>query len=218
VSEVENAGRRACREGQLDQFPANHLANVAASASGILQLVALLALVVVGTHQVVDHRLTIGGLIAANMLATRALQPMRQLAAAWHQLQAVGAAFKRIDELMREAVESPPGELAPMPPLTGQISLERVTWRVDDQAPAVLHEADLEIAAGEIIGIVGPSGSGKTTIANLAGPSGRPPARVGRRDRHRPPLAAQLRARSGACRRIFSSSPVRCARTLPWEG
>jgi ABC-type bacteriocin/lantibiotic exporter with double-glycine peptidase domain len=92
---------------------------------------------------------------------------MRQLAAAWHQLQAVGAAFKRIDELMGEAVESPPGKFAPMPPLTGQVSLERVTWRVDDQAPAVLHEADLEIAAGEIIGIVGPSGSGKTTIANL---------------------------------------------------
>src|SRR5258708_13323771 len=54
-----------------------------------------------------------------------------------------------------------------MPPLTGQISLERVAWRVDDQAPAVLHDADLEIAAGEIVGIVGPSGSGKTTIANL---------------------------------------------------
>jgi len=76
------------------------------------------------------------------MLASRALQPMRQLAAAWHQLQAVGAAFKRIDDLMHEAVESPPGELAPMPPLTGQLALERVTWRVDDQAPAVLHEAD----------------------------------------------------------------------------
>jgi ABC-type bacteriocin/lantibiotic exporter with double-glycine peptidase domain len=166
-AEVEKRWQARVEQAAWTNFRANHLANLAASASGVLQLVALLALVVVGTHEVVDHRLTIGGLIAANMLATRALQPMRQLASAWHQLQAVGAAFKRIDELMREAVESPPGELAPMPPLTGQISLERVTWRVYDQAPAVLHEADLEIAAGEIIGIVGPSGSGKTTIANL---------------------------------------------------
>ena len=166
-AEVEKRWQVRAEQAAWTNFRASHLANVAASASGILQLVALLVLVVMGTHEVVDHRLTIGGLIATNMLASRALQPMRQLAAAWHQLQAVGAAFKRIDELMGEAVESPPGEFAPMPPLTGQVSLERVTWRVDDQAPAVLHEADLEIAAGEIIGIVGPSGSGKTTIANL---------------------------------------------------
>jgi ABC-type bacteriocin/lantibiotic exporter with double-glycine peptidase domain len=166
-AEVEKRWQVRAEQAAWTNFRANHLANVAASASGILQLVALLVLVVMGTHEVVDHRLTVGGLIAANMLASRALQPMRQLASAWHQLQAVGAAFKRIDALMAEAVESPPGEFAPMPPLTGQVSLERVTWRVDDQAPAVLHEADLEIAAGEIIGIVGPSGSGKTTIANL---------------------------------------------------
>ncbi|HEY4893969.1 MAG TPA: ATP-binding cassette domain-containing protein, partial [Reyranella sp.] len=106
-------------------------------------------------------------LIAANMLATRALQPMRQLVAAWHQLQAVGAAFKRIDGLMREAVESPPGELAPMPALVGEIAFERVSYRADDNAPAILRDTDLVVAAGEILGIVGPSGSGKTTIANL---------------------------------------------------
>jgi len=166
-AEVEKRWQARVEQAAWTNFRVSHLANIAASASGILQLVALLALIVLGTREVVDHRLTIGGLIAANMLASRALQPMRQLVAAWHQLQAVGAAFKRIDELMHEAVESPPGELAPMPPLTGQISLERVTWRIDDQAPPILHEADLEIAAGEIIGIVGPSGSGKTTIANL---------------------------------------------------
>jgi ATP-binding cassette, subfamily B, bacterial HlyB/CyaB len=166
-AEVERRWQARAEQAAWTSFRVNHLANVAASASTILQLVALLALVVLGTHEVVDHRLTIGGLIAANMLASRALQPMRQLVGAWHQLQAVAAAFKRIDELMREAVESPAGELAPMPPLSGQISLERVTWRIDDQAPAILHDVDLEIAAGEIIGIVGPSGSGKTTVANL---------------------------------------------------
>ena len=128
---------------------------------------ASLVIVVIGVHEVVDHRMTVGALIAANMLAARALQPMRQLVAAWHQLQAVGAAFKRIDELMGEAVESPPGELAPMPALIGDIVFERVTYRADDQAPAILQDTDLAVAAGEILGIVGPSGSGKTTIANL---------------------------------------------------
>lgn len=85
----------------LAGFRASNLANIAASASGSLQLVALLALIVLGVHEIEHHRLTVGGLVAANMLAMRALQPMRQLAAAWHQLQGAAAAFKRIDELMR---------------------------------------------------------------------------------------------------------------------
>ena len=54
-----------------------------------------------------------------------------------------------------------------MPPLSGRIRLERVSWRADDDGPDLLHDADLEIESGEIIGLVGPSGSGKTTIANL---------------------------------------------------
>jgi HlyB family type I secretion system ABC transporter len=166
-AEVEKRWQARVEQAAATSFRANNLANIAASASGTLQLVALLAIVVIGIHEVADHRMTVGALIAANMLAARALQPMRQLAAAWHQLQAVGAAFKRIDELMGEATESPPGELAPMPALTGDIVFDRVAYRAEDAAPAILREVDFSVAAGEILGIVGPSGSGKTTIANL---------------------------------------------------
>jgi PrtD family type I secretion system ABC transporter len=166
-AEVEKRWQARVEQSAWMSFRANNLANIATSASGSLQLVASLVIVVIGVHEVVDHRMTVGALIAANMLATRALQPMRQLVAAWHQLQAVGAAFKRIDALMREAAESPPGELAPMPALMGDIVFERVSYRADDQTPAILRDTDLVVAAGEILGIVGPSGSGKTTIANL---------------------------------------------------
>jgi HlyB family type I secretion system ABC transporter len=166
-AEVERRWQARVEPSAWTSFRANNLANIAASASGSLQLVASLVIVVIGAHEVVDHHMTVGGLIAANMLATRALQPMRQLAAAWHQLQAVGAAFKRIDELMSEAAESEPGELAPMPALAGDIAFERVSYRADELAPAILRDVDLAVAAGEILGIVGPSGSGKTSIANL---------------------------------------------------
>jgi HlyB family type I secretion system ABC transporter len=166
-AEVERRWQARVEQSAWTSFRANNLANIAASASGSLQLVASLVIVVIGVHEVIDHRMTVGGLIAANMLAVRALQPMRQLAAAWHQLQAVGAAFKRIDELMSEAAESEPGELAPMPALAGDIGFERVSYRADELAPAILRDVDLAVAAGEILGIVGPSGSGKTTIANL---------------------------------------------------
>ena len=166
-AEVEKRWQARVEQSAWTSFRANNLANIAASASGSLQLIASLAIVIVGVHEVVGHRMTVGALIAANMLAVRALQPMRQLASAWHQLQAVSAAFKRIDDLMGEAIESPPGELAPMPALVGDIVFDRVTYRADDHGPAILQDTDFSVAAGEILGIVGPSGSGKTTVANL---------------------------------------------------
>jgi ABC-type bacteriocin/lantibiotic exporter with double-glycine peptidase domain len=166
-TEVERRWQARVEQSAWTSFRANNLANIAASASGALQLAASLLLIVVGTQEIEGHRLTIGGLIAANMLAVRALQPMRQLAAAWHQLQSVGAAFKRIDELMTEKTERQFGEIAPIAPVAGNVTLEAVGYRPEPGAPAVLKSADLEIAAGEILGIVGPSGSGKTTIANL---------------------------------------------------
>jgi ABC-type bacteriocin/lantibiotic exporter with double-glycine peptidase domain len=166
-AEVEKRWQVRVEQSAWTSFRASNLANIAASASGALQLMASLAIVAIGVHEILDHRMTVGALIAVNILAARALQPMRQLVAAWQQLQAVAAAFRRIDGLMREAAESPAGALAPMPPLVGDIAFERVTYRPDDHVPAVLQDADLDIAAGEILGIVGPSGSGKTTIANL---------------------------------------------------
>ena len=166
-AEVEKRWQARVEQSAWTSFRANNLANIASSASGALQLLAMLAIVAIGVHEIVDHRLTIGALIAVNMLASRALQPMRQLVTAWHQLQAVAAAFRRVDGLMREAVETPASTLTPMPPLAGNVTFERVTYRGAAHMPAILQDADLDIAAGEILGIVGPSGSGKTTIANL---------------------------------------------------
>ena len=198
--EVERRWQARVEQSARSSLRANHLANLSASASGTLQLVASLVIVMIGVTEIADHRLTIGALIAANMLAARALQPMRQLAGAWHQLQAVSAAFKRVDELMRETPEAAPGEFAPMPALSGEITLERVTYRAHERGAPILREADLTVAAGEIVGIVGPSGSGKTTIANLVqglvGPSDGRVLVDGTDIAHISP--AQLRAQIGA--------------------
>lgn len=198
--EIEKRWQARVEQSAWTSFRANNLANIAASASGALQLLASLAIVVVGVHQVIDNGLTVGALVAANMLAVRALQPMRQLASAWHQLQAVGAAFKRIDELMAERTEDASGSLAPMPALIGDIAFDRVCWRVDEHAPEILRDADFHVPAGEILGIVGPSGSGKTTVANLVQGLFRPTTgRVlidGSDIAHMSP--AQLRAQIGA--------------------
>ena len=198
-AEVESRWRQRAINAAWTGFHGNHLANLAASVSVSLQLVALLAVVVVGVYEIASHRLSVGGLVAANMLAIRALQPMRQIVSAWHQLQAARAAFAQLDDLMAQPVEVLPGTGASMPPLAGRISLEGVGWRAEPSSPDILQGVDLSIEPGEILGVVGPSGSGKTTLANLIQSLYRPTAgRVlfdGTDVAHLP--AAQLRAQIG---------------------
>jgi ABC-type bacteriocin/lantibiotic exporter with double-glycine peptidase domain len=166
-AEVEKRWLARVERAAAGNFRAGQLANVTVCASTSLHLLALLAIVLVGVREIGAGSLTVGGLVAANLLAARALQPMRQIASAWHQLQAARIALARLDELMAEPAEGTPGRLAPMPPISGRIRLERVSWRANDDGPDLLRYADLAIESGEIIGLVGPSGSGKTSIANL---------------------------------------------------
>ncbi|WP_395708262.1 peptidase domain-containing ABC transporter [Reyranella sp.] len=166
-AEIERRWQVRVEQSAQASERAGGVAAVVANASGTLQLVAALAILAIGADAVLDHRLTVGALVGANMLAIRALQPMRQLAAAWPQLQSVAAAASRIDALMREATEPANAGFAPPSVVSGEIALDRVAYRLDEAAPPILHDIDLTIAAGEIIGLVGPSGSGKTTIANL---------------------------------------------------
>ncbi|MGE4074883.1 MAG: peptidase domain-containing ABC transporter [Reyranella sp.] len=165
--EIERRWQARVEQSAQTSERAGTVAGVVAGVSATVQLVASLAILAIGADAVLDHRLSLGALVGANMLAMRALQPMRQLAAAWHQLQSVAAAFARIDALMCEEPEPANAGFGPPSVLSGEIALDRVAYRLDDAAPPILYGVDLVVAAGEIIGLVGPSGSGKTTIANL---------------------------------------------------
>jgi HlyB family type I secretion system ABC transporter len=166
-SEIEKRWQSRVALSAWTGFRANNLSNIIGTLSGMLQVLVTLLIVYVGAAAIVDHTLSIGALVAANILAGRALAPMRQVVGALHSLQSVQLAFKRLDEIMLVPTETAPGELAPLPPLKGEIGFERVYFRFDDDSPPILHNVDLHIDAGSVIGIIGPSGSGKTTLSNL---------------------------------------------------
>jgi ABC-type bacteriocin/lantibiotic exporter with double-glycine peptidase domain len=110
--------------------------------------------------------MSIGALIAATILAARALAPMRQVIGAWQQLQTVRDAFTRLDQLMNEPIEAQRASM-PAQHLSGRIRFEDVSYRYADEEPLALQGLDIDIVPGQVLGIIGPPGGGKSTFTKL---------------------------------------------------
>jgi len=121
-----------------------------------------------GAYLVIDGQLTVGELIAFNMMAGRVAQPVLRLAQLWQDFQQARISIARLGDILNAAPEpSLSAGRAALPAMRGDIAMDHVTFRYRvDRAP-VLHDVSLAIPAGQMVGIVGPSGSGKSTLAKL---------------------------------------------------
>ncbi len=166
-SEIERRWSGRLAYSAATGFEAGNLANVIGVIGFLVQQLVYVAIIYFGARLIVDGKLSVGGLVAASILSGRALGPIRQVVSAWHQLQEVRAAFRRLDAVMEAPTEDRPGELAPIPPLRGDIEFERVSFAFGAERPPVLRELSFSVESGTMLGIVGPSGSGKSTLAKL---------------------------------------------------
>ncbi|HEY1941251.1 MAG TPA: type I secretion system permease/ATPase [Roseiarcus sp.] len=120
-----------------------------------------------GARAVINGDLTIGELVAFNMLAGQVSQPVLRLAQLWQGFQQTRVSIDRLGDILNSPAEPSAGGQASLPPIRGAIRFEHLTFRYRLDAPAILSDVNLEIAAGEVIGIVGASGSGKSTLVKL---------------------------------------------------
>ena len=119
-----------------------------------------------GALLVIEGKLSVGQLIAFNMLASQVAQPVMRLAQLWTDFQQTGISMQRLGDILNTRTEVA-GNKSPLPPLSGRITLDEVAFRYRPDGPEVLKNIRLDIAPGEVIGIVGRSGSGKSTLTKL---------------------------------------------------
>jgi subfamily B ATP-binding cassette protein HlyB/CyaB len=139
-------------------------AREAVSLVGKLVTVATLWL---GARLVIEGELSVGQLIAFNMLAGRVAQPIMRLAQLWTDFQQTGISVQRLGDILNNRTEIGGAGRSTMPPLQGRIEFDQVTFRYRPDGPETLRNVSLLLQPGEVIGIVGRSGSGKSTLTRL---------------------------------------------------
>jgi ATP-binding cassette subfamily B protein len=138
--------------------------------SSTIQTVVTTGLLWFGAWQVIQNQLTIGQLVAFNMLLGSVISPFQRLIVLWNELQEVLIAVERINDVIdAEPEEDLNKEMRQsLPPVRGQICFDRVTFRYNpDSDTNTLENISFEVKPGQMVALVGRSGSGKTTISKL---------------------------------------------------
>ncbi|WP_313458095.1 type I secretion system permease/ATPase [Achromobacter sp.] len=147
-------------------FRTTALGTVAHSGVTLISKLVTVATMWLGARLVIDGQLTVGQLIAFNMLAGNVAGPVMRLAQLWTDFQQVGISMQRLGDILntRTEVHTPRPAL---PSLRGAVDFDRVEFRYRPGAQPALRGVSLRVQPGETVGIVGRSGSGKSTLTKL---------------------------------------------------
>lgn len=149
-------------------FRAASLITIAGHSATCVQKITTVAVLWVGAYRVIDGDLSIGQLIAFNMLSAQVTGPLLRLVNLWQEFQQVGISVQRLGDVLNTQPEpSYNPNRTTLPQVKGQVRFEDVVFRYRPDGPEILRKVSFAVEPGQIIGIVGRSGSGKSTIAKL---------------------------------------------------
>jgi len=148
-------------------FKTEMLSTFASESVNLVSKLVTAATLWLGAQLVMKGQLSVGQLIAFNMLAGRVSQPIIRLAQLWINFQQTGVSVQRLGDILNSRTELGQSGKTVLPPLTGRIELDQVHFRYRPDSSEILRGISLRINPGEVIGIVGRSGSGKSTLTRL---------------------------------------------------
>ena len=157
-------------ESIRQNFSGQLISNTLQIISSLIQTLITVGLLWFGAWQVIHDELTIGQLVAFNMLMGNVINPFNRLSMMWNELQEVLIAVERIEDVIDSPVEEDlqDGSRQYLPPLVGHIQFENVTFRYQAQSEVnTLENISFEVLPGQTVALVGRSGSGKTTISKM---------------------------------------------------
>ncbi len=129
--------------------------------------ITTVAVLFFGAKAVMANQMSIGGLIAFNMILAQLTAPILRLSQLWQDFQQVRVSVERIGDILNTPPEAQRLALANLPPAKGQITIDSLSFRYHAQSVDVLKNISLQFQAGQTVGIYGGSGSGKSTLTKL---------------------------------------------------
>lgn len=149
-------------------FKTANLGNIAGQSTQLISKVTMALTLYFGATAVIAGDLTVGQLVAFNMLSGRVTGPILRLAQLWNDFQQARISVERLGDILNTPTEPQYNpNRATLNRIDGNVVFENVTFRYRPDLPEVLRRVTLDIPAGQVVGIVGPSGSGKSTLTKL---------------------------------------------------
>ena len=148
-------------------FNLSVMSNFAGNLSSLFQKIMTIAILWIGVILVIKNQLTIGQLIAFQMFANQFTAPVMRLVNLWNEFQQVLLGVDRLGDILNNPVEITSSKAITLPKINGSVRVENLSFKYTPNGPMVLNKINLNIKAGQSIGLVGRSGSGKSTITKL---------------------------------------------------
>jgi ATP-binding cassette, subfamily B, bacterial HlyB/CyaB len=144
------------------------LGNTASQLVQFVSKAATAGILYFGARLVIDGGLSVGELVAFNILAGRVSAPVLRLAQIWQDFHQARLSVLRLGDILNTTAEPTyAAACAQLPAIRGNISFDHVSFRYRIDGQQVLYDVSFDVPAGQMVGIVGPSGSGKSTFAKL---------------------------------------------------